>query len=518
LRAGHQLPAAASPAGRVPGARRWLPPLALAGMAALLLCQGLAYYSRLALSLGPRVVLEPWLLRNGFVLYEQAADIHTPLMPLLLAALAPLAADGLVLARMVLVALLSLSTLLAFLAGRRAGGWLGGLWAAWFFVAWSPAFGFGKLWHETFLAPLYMLLLLLYDPAAARRPVRTSILLGLVCGVAILVKQYAALVLAALVAWDVLRGWRAGRSPAGVLQDASALCLGAILPVLAFAASQYLRAGTLRGFLYWTAGYALTSQYGSLAAQWPTLAQVGVMASSGLLLPAAVTTAVGLWRKGDRAWLSAGWGLLLLAASSATVYPRFALFHLQAALPVLSWLSAWTLSRALRPGSQGRTLATGTALVLSAFWLLVAGSAYVPALRVGQPPKISEYSDLLPLAAQVEAHIGPADLEPAALGLAAPIYIFPDDEATSNLYYLLERLPPRFWTFTYPWYSEGWMKDRVLAALKERPPEWVVYFPRRRQIETYAPEIVAYLHERYELETRLDWAQGETWLLRRRPQ
>jgi len=32
------------------------------------------------------------------------------------------------------------------------------LWAAGFFVVWSPAMNFGKLWHESFLAPLYVLL------------------------------------------------------------------------------------------------------------------------------------------------------------------------------------------------------------------------------------------------------------------------------------------------------------------------------------------------------------------------
>ncbi len=98
-------------------------------------------------------------MQNGQVLYENIGDQHMALLPLLLAPLRLLVPDGLQLAKLVLVALISLSTLLTFLAGKRTAGWLGGLLAAVVFVAWSPAFTFGKLWHETFLAPLYLLLL-----------------------------------------------------------------------------------------------------------------------------------------------------------------------------------------------------------------------------------------------------------------------------------------------------------------------------------------------------------------------
>jgi hypothetical protein len=106
------------------GMRRWLPWLVLLAL------QAFAYAAGLPLSLGPRVILEPWLLRQGYLLYEEIADLHSSLLPLLLSAVMPIFPDGLTMAKTVLVLTVSLSTFLTFLAGKRDAGWVGGLWAA----------------------------------------------------------------------------------------------------------------------------------------------------------------------------------------------------------------------------------------------------------------------------------------------------------------------------------------------------------------------------------------------------
>lgn len=484
---------------------RWVVPVASSGLAGLLMFQAWSYVYRLPLSLGPRVVLEPWLLRQGFILYEQIADLHTPLLPLILSALLPLFPDALTCAKATLVVLISLSTLLTFLMGRRTGGWLAGLWAAWFFVTWSPTIGFGKLWHETLLAPLYLLLLLVYDPAAPRRPAWSSLLAGLLGGTAVLVKQHAAAVLAALVLWNAFTSWRSRRSIPVVLRDAVLLVVAALLPVLALAIGLRARAGTLTGFWHWTVTYGLTSGYRSMAALGPDLPQVGMVVSSCLLLPAAILCLADLKRRGSALWLRLAWGLTVLVASSLTAYPRFHLFHLQAALPVLAWLSSMTLAHALHRENAGRLFATGTALALSGFWLVTAGAAYRPALNVNQPRPIWEYSTLVPLADEVRD----------AVGASSRVYIYPNDEATANLYYLLRCLPPRFWVFDYTWYAEARIQAKVVHALQEDPPDWVIRLPGGLDAPGEASEIAQYLQEHYRRETRLRWEQGEVWLLRR---
>jgi len=491
-----------SPARR---ASRWTAPVALVGLACLLLFQAWSYAYNLPLSLGPRVVLEPWLLRQGFVLYEQIADLHTPLLPLILSGLLPLFSDAMTCAKATLVVLISLSTVLVFVMGRRTGGWLAGLWAAWFFVTWSPTIGYGKLWHETLLAPLYLLLLLLYDPATARRPAWSSLLVGLLGGMAVLAKQQAAAVLAALILWSACTSRRSCRPISALLKDVMPLVAAALLPVLALAIGLYARAGTLAGFWHWTILYGLTSSYRRTAALSPDLGQVGIVMSSCLLLPAAILCLVDLKGQGCASWRRLAWGLTALAASSLTVFPRFHLFHLQAALPVLAWLSSMTLAHAVRRQNAGRLFAAGIALALSGFWLVTAGAAYRPVPHADQPRTIWEYSALEPLASEVKE----------AIGVGERVYIYPNDEATANLYYLLRCPPPRFWVFDYPWYADAWMQAKVVRALQEDPPDWVISFAGGPDASNEPSEIAHYLQEHYRREIQLHWDLGEVWLLRR---
>jgi hypothetical protein len=489
------------------GIQRWLPLAVLSSLLGLLIFQVWAYYYQLPLSLGPRVILQPWLLWRGFVMYEDIVDLHSPLMPLVVATLTPLIPDGLNLAKLILVVLLSLSTLLTFVVGWRMTGWLGGLWAACFFVVWSPTFGFGKLWHESFLAPLYLLLFLFYDPSATRRSTQSCLFLGFLGGVAILFKQHAALVFAAFVLWNAFTTWYLHCSGSKLLREIGLMGLAAMVPILAYVFYQYAQAGSLGDFLYWTIGYSVTSDYKSLAAQLPTISQTRIVASSCLLVPAALFCGVDSKRKGDKAWLHLGLGLTLLATSSATAYPRFEFFHLQATLPLLVLVSALTFAYVLRSGIFGRFFAIGIALALSAFWLITAGSAYRPVATAPAQQSIWEYSDLVPLAQEIRQYIEPTDC----------IYIFPDDEATANLYYLLRCSPPRFWIFHYPWYMFDWIRNRIILTLDVDPPEWIAYFPGRWNAENRAPEIIEYLQDHYQRETSFQWARGEVWLLRRLP-
>ncbi len=480
-------------------------------MVGLLLVQALFYYSRFPLSLGPHVILQPWLLQNGFLMYENIADQHSPLMPLLLSVPLPIFANGLEWAKIVLVGLVSLTTMLTFWAGRRSSGWLGGLAAAMFFVIWSPAFDYGKLWHESFLAPFYLLFLLPNDDPACHRSMKSLVWLGLVGGIAVLIKQQAALVLAAFILWRACLDGSARRSFSAIARDASLTGLAAVLPIGLFAVYHYAQVGSLTNFWYWTIGFNLQSGYASLAALSPDPGQFATVASAAMLLPLALFRLFEMRRKGDPAWLNLGWGFVLMAVSSLTAYPRFDMFHLQPVLPILGWLSATALVEMLRTKNShgesfsdrafivGTTLATALFLVISTVvgsWVYLLGS---------KPQVVSEYSNLQPLAGEIRQLIAPADR----------IYIFPDDEATANLYYILGRMPPRFWVLSYPWYLHGSTEQRMLQAVQEHPPEWIVYFPGRWDAEQHAFELFGYIESNYPLRTQLHWDRGQVWLLGR---
>lgn len=485
--------------------KRRLPLLVVASLICLVLFQAFAYYDRLTLSLGPRVIMQPWLIQNGFVMYENIADLHSPLMPLILAWSRPLVTDGLLLAKLVLVFLIALSTILIFLAAQRLTGWLGGLWAAWFFFLLLPSFGFGKLWYETFLAPLYVLLLLNFKPSSSRRSFKSLLFLGFIGGIALLIKQHSVVVVVSLLVWTALSNYFLSRSLSENIRELALICLGIILPVVAFIAYQYIRASTLKGFFYWTISYSMTTEYKSLAAKWATINQIQVVVMSIPLVIVAFFYLIGLNRRRDITWLYFGWGFILLAASGLTIYPRFEYFHLQATIPVVVWLSVLALGHAWRTHGISRPFVLGMALGLSIFWLIRGGAAYLPVFNTfHNPQRIAEYSHLEPLAIDLSQYIGPSD----------SIYVFPDDEATANLYYLMRHLPPGFWIFSYPWNMSDSIKSRVLSTLRKESPEWIVYLPGRWKINHYAPEIVTFIQAHYRKAAKLNWAGGRILLLR----
>src|SRR5690606_24971572 len=109
--------------------------------------------------------------------------------------------------------------------------------------------------------------------------------IGMLGGCAILLKQHAALVLTAFVAWNALTTWRVHHSVRAVAREVGLLVLGALLPALAFAVYQLALAGSLHDFLYWTLVFNVTSGYGAEAALAPNAAQIRLLAAGGLLLP-----------------------------------------------------------------------------------------------------------------------------------------------------------------------------------------------------------------------------------------
>jgi general stress protein CsbA len=485
---------------------RWLARLAWAILVGTLLFQAYAYSFKLPLSLGPRVILQPWLLRHGFVLYETAVDIHTPLMPLSIAALSSVIPDGLRLAKLVLVALLSLTALLTFVAAKRHAGSAGGVWAIFCFAVWSPTFEFGKLWYEAFLTPLYLLFFLAYTPSAARRTLKTYALIGLLGGIAVLVKQHAAVVFLAFIAWHALTGRHLRRPRRAVLREVVVMGVASAVPVLGFSVYQGLTAGTLNGFLYWAVGYELSGDYVSLAAKGGTLSQVWTLASCALFLPAVL---ISLWERrkaGDEKWLVLAWGLLLIGASSVTAYPRFHFFHLQAVLSVLAVLSAIALAHLIHRRREGQSFTVAIPAAVSILWVLTAGTAYHPVLEGDRPQKIAQYTDLVPVAEEIRQLVGPSDC----------VYIFPDDETLSNLYSIMGCPPPRFWVFHYQWFMVDRVKDRILSVLDAKPPAWVLYSPGRYDIQTSAPEIVSYIQGHYREVAEIQSAEDPAVLMQRK--
>jgi hypothetical protein len=482
----------------------------------LAIAQGASYYSKLVLSLGPRVILQTWLVRQGYWLYEQIADEHMPLMTIILRAARGFAPDELLSAKLVLAVTIGVTTLLVFWAGSRTRSVGTGLLAALFFALWSPAFGYGKLWHETFLAPLYISLLIVWRPP--RRHIarmRSFLLAGLILGLAILIKQHALFVLGGFLAWELFVGLRAGRPGRVMLREQGAVLLAAGLPVAAYAGYHLARAGSLADFWFWTVSFSRNNNYTRLAFALPRADQLRLLAPAYLLLLPFLAQTLVLREKHDPFGALRGWACVLLFTSSLTAFPRFGTFHLQASLPILAWISAtaltslpelWHSARLKRSHAQVMSLAWTASFVL--LWGIQSGLAYYWSWQNDAPQEIMEYSPLMPVAQELRAYVGETD----------SLYLLPDDEGIANLYYLLRRQPPEPWIPTsYPWFMSEELSGTALASLQRTPPRWVVYFPGRWGIEQHGGALVQYVGEHYRPVAHLSWTEGEIQLLQYQP-
>ncbi|HMA35942.1 MAG TPA: hypothetical protein VKY74_15875 [Chloroflexia bacterium] len=429
------------PADRLAAGRR---ALAVGSAGALLLLTGglAATLLRSAFHWDQETALFPWLLRDGWVLYRDVRDQHGPLLPAALALLPDPGAAGPQFAAT--VALLVLTALLTALAAWRTHGPIAALLATGVYALWLLPFGGAHLWYDLALGPFYLGayilgLVLLRDPAPGWRPLA----LGLLLGTAALVKQQAAL---ALLAGLVLVGPRPDRRLALYLGGAA---LPLLISLVAFGG-----AGALDAYLYWAGTYNLTSSYAQEgaaavpAAEWPALLALyaPVLALALGTLGRGAPPPGGAPRPSVQRFVFFAGGLLL--AATLPIWPRYARFHLAAALPLLAvvgGVAAWDLARHF-PGVRSRALVpwAGGVLVL-ALALRLAGPPGGRALvAIWQAPAAPlPYSTTAgPLLAWVQGATSGDD----------PILVFDLD---STLYRVLARRPPRPWAPLFPWILEG---------------------------------------------------------------
>ena len=469
------------------------------------------YYFIFPLSLGPHVILEPWLINHGFLIYNQLTDNHSPLMPLLLSVGQLVIPDGLRLAKLVLVGLIFIITLLTFFCARQLAGNTAGVLAALFFVCWSQTFGFDKLWHETFLTPFYLLILLIWtSPAINGRHVLKNFICGLILGIAFLFKQQALFPLAALLAYETLIGLLTHKKAKAIISEILIVISGALIPVIVFIAIYLLVGGSFSKMVYWTILFNdLTMR--DMLFQLPKLSFLQIISPAFILFILFVYKFLWKLRNIVEKWSSDGMLILIFLSGLITAYPRFEPFHLQPMLPALAIISGLVLTRFFTGDSTSisdNKLNLGIISAFVIFWLAFGITGMVNSYKPGETRSIHEYSDLPPIAFQIRQQIG----------MDACIYLLPEDEANSNLYYLLNCQPPLFWAFTsYPWLSRGNLPDQEISALEKADPEWVLYFPGRWAVESHNPRLVSYVATNYQKVTQINSNQGEIWVMKHNP-
>lgn len=460
--------------------------------------------------LAPRMVLHPWLLTQGFVNYRDIVDQHEVGLPIVLSLLLRIVNDPAALIKWTFIGLLVATMCLVYLAGRCTFGENTGRVAALFFTVWVPVIHEGRLWYETVMAPLYVGAYALWPGDLRTSPMRV-IGAGTVVGVAVTVKQHAWAVVALYTLWAVGAIMLSHGSARPRLRLAGLFWLGLAVPVTAYA-SYIVTSGLLREYVKWAWVHNLG--FPALAGKAPTVTDLIMLAALSAPVGALLLGTIRTVRDDGTSAPTDAFLIAMALVASVTAYPHFARLHLMAALPFLSIIFARSVTIFLDPAHEPdriRWRLSKPPYGLICLILLVGalGHASQRLARAG-PQRLIAYDELIPIAKRLAA----------VTSRDERVLVFPDDEGTSNIYVLSQRLPPGFWAYVYPWYMTDEVMRKIMDRLEADRVRVVVYFPDRRvngrQFADYAGPLLAYIQQHYEQTESLPWEGGTAYVMTRR--
>jgi hypothetical protein len=410
--------------------------------------------------------LFPWLMRNGWVLYRDLRDQHGPLFPALLSLLPDAGSAG----TQFLITIVSVSLIAALVAvaAWRTAGPVAAMFATGLYALWLLPFEGEHLWYDLGLAPFYLGAYLLGWGIVSKPPmIWRPIALGLLLGCAVLLKQQAVIALLGGLALIPVRPLRS-----------LALYLGAASVPVIISLAAFAGVGALGDYVYWAGIYNLSPFYVQAGSspvpvgEWPAL-----LALCAPVLALALS-ASRLWSRWRSLWRFAFFTGVLLLAGLISIWPRYARFHLAAALPLLAvvgGVAIWNLVRYF-PGFRTPALAAwGCGVLLMLFALRVTGPPGVRAMAAiwrTQPAPLPYSTTAGSLRAWVQAST-PVD---------QPILVYDLDP---TLYRVVERHPPKPWSPLFPWILEGDSTiDQWLGGIEAERP----------RIALVTPEFVAGRH------------------------
>lgn len=473
----------------------------------------LAYSHRnlIYLRANPRMVLQPLLLQQGFLQYSNIADEHAPLLPQLLAWLMPafnndaLQTMQFAHAGLVFLAVLG-SVTWAYLKYDRWAAVATGAW----FVAWSAVGGFWALWYDLALCPVYLFVFFVLDaavPATIQKTMVRALVVGIAGGLGMLVKQQAILLVGLSLAWMMFRGIVGRVSVRSLAVQALCMLAGVALPVLAYAAFFARSGGSLEDLWYWTVIFNFTSDYSKLGLSLLSAAGINqLLPAVWLLLPLLLgqIRISGSQRPTD--YGTRLLVLLFLVIAGLMQYPRYSLMHWATAAPFIaigSGIVCRDIYRAVSqaPGAAILNRSLYAAVVL--LWLAGIFTVYLP--QLGNTKRLMiEYDNVVPLADEIRSR----DLVPGSM------VVFPDNEAISNLYYLLNKTPPRFWLMTYPWFMNDFTVAKWIDALEREQTQYAILLEGQFDW-TSNPAALAYLKAHYQVVDTLSWENNPVRIMSR---
>ncbi len=447
-----------------------------------------------------RMVLQPWLLQQGFIPYSHIGDEHTPLLPLVLSWLSPLFNnDALLTARVAHGALIWLIIAACiWVVFAKTGHW-GAIACGAYFFALSSRLGFWAMWYDLAIVPIFLAAFFIITSKRISFSMQL-LLIGLLSGIGFLIKQHA-LVIFVIVPITLVAQPRGTKDTWDrYIKPLTLSVIGILIPILIYLLYYFSLTNDWYAIWYWVILFNLVGEYNDLGAKAPSLQEIRTILPVFIMIIPFTLKTIGYTRakkKSDVTGLAERWWLLLMIMLSAIMlYPRYSTMHWATMLPFLAIASGIACAELLFATTENRgQIYQQWGIYLAIVGMLWIGSGllnYGSAYRNREMRTLIEY-DTLPELAKLITDTTPLE----------NIVLFPDDEGVGNLYYLLKKLPPRFWIMNYPWFRNDYEINQWLIEIETAQPAQVIYFTSRNP-QLY-PEMNDYILERYKTVYVIEW-------------
>ncbi|MEJ2750783.1 MAG: hypothetical protein P8183_23180, partial [Anaerolineae bacterium] len=357
---------------------------------------------------------------------------------------------------------------------------------------------FWALWYDLAVTPVF--LAAFFVITSKRMSFSTQMfLIGFLSGLGFLIKQQALLLSLIVPIALVTQPVKKGRVWSNYGKPLVLSVIGFLVPVSIYL-FYYLRlTNDWYALWYWVILFNVVGDYNSLGAKAPSAQEIRLVLPAFVMLVPFVLRTIGIAQTGGRrnqVVAERWWLLLMLVLSAIMLYPRYSTMHWATMLPFLAMLSGIACGELLVTNSKNRVQVYqwwGVYIaIVGILWLGKGVLIYRTSYQNRETRTLIEYDSLPELANLIS--------DTTELG---SIVLFPDDEGVGNLYYLLKKLPPRFWMMNYPWFRNEYEIDRWLTEMNIAQPDQVVYFASRGP-HRY-PEMEAYISERYTTTHVLEW-------------
>lgn len=427
-------------------------------------------------TLWPEMVVYPYLLNNGFLLYKDIINPYPPLFTSFLTIFARIFGyNPLPYQIFTWIFVLAIDLTIYSVYRKIFKNSLAAKMAVLFFATFSIPFGVNGLWYDLVQTPL-ILLSLFYIWRYLQKPTHVRFVFYSVffLTIAFFIKQQ----IVWLTLWFlIILMIRLGKQVRVLFKEIPYFLLP-FLFLLIFQLIVFWQKGTVADFIFW-ALYFPFFQASKMPGYilLPTLRQLAVILSLILFfLPLLVKR-----KKSANLIITTGVVLLLFA------YPRFDYFHLIPALSVLSLAvkdnarELVNIKNKLRP----QYLVSLFALIfLAIFTIRFFINNWTNQVRFFEKDIIETSSLLFKITSENEK-----------------VYI---QNGPDQILPLARRLPPKPWADEFPWYLEGSnIQGKVVEGLKTESPKFIIFKPydlkEQYLIGSYRPpEITDYIEENYQ--------------------